>query len=113
MTLSQICKEELREADEILTRYNVSAADADAIEGMIAEAYFQLSNSEAAGRAYERLLEEIAGIKASGAKYFKEWMRIYEEEKMKFPFDIYDDEEETEGNDGYYEPQDLCGMPDR
>ncbi len=93
MTLSQICKAEVREADEILKQYDVSAEDADAIEGMIIEAYFQFSNSEAAGRAYERLLDEVAGVKASDAECFKRWMRIYEEEKAKFPFDIYDDEE--------------------
>ena len=114
MTLSQICKEELREAGEIFKRYKMSEDDTSTIESMIIEAYFQLSNSCAAGRANERFLDEVAGIKTSDTKHFGRWMRIYEEEKMKFPFDIYDDEdEETEDGDMHCEPQDLCGMPDR
>ena len=112
MTIAQRCKEELREAGEILKKYKMSEEDVSTIESMIIEPYFQLSNSCAAGRTNERFLDEVAGIKTSDTKHFRRWMTIYEEERMKFPFDIYDDEDEEEC-DMHGEPQDLCGMPDR
>ena len=106
MTIAQRCKEELREAGEILEQYKLSEEDASTIESMIIEPYFQLSNSYAVGRANERFMDEVAGIKTSDAKHFRRWMTIYEEEKMKFPFDIYDDEDE-ETCEACGEPQEL------
>lgn len=105
MTIAQRCKAKLGEAGEIFKQYKMSEEDTSTIESMIIEPYFQLSNSCAAGRADERFLDEVAGIKTSDTKHFGRWMTIYEEEKMKFPFDIYDDEDEEESCGVCDEPQ--------
>ncbi len=98
LTVSSVCKMEVAEAKEILQKYKVSAEDVEIITGMIIEPYFQLSKTCAAGRAYERLVEEVTG-KVLATNYLKRLMELHMEEEAKFPFDVLDDDESEEDQD--------------
>lgn len=92
LTINDVCKLEVAEAKEILEKYHVSEEDADTIAGMITEAYFQLSQSTTAGRAIDRLFEEVTG-KCIEKEYFKRYMELVAEESQKFPFDAAEENE--------------------
>jgi arginine decarboxylase-like protein len=95
LTINDVCKLEVAEAKEILKKYHVSEEDTQAITDMITEAYFQLSESAAAGRAFGRLFEEVTE-KCAEKEYFGRYLALSAEEKQKFPFEAC---EECEGNE--------------
>lgn len=92
LTINDVCKLEVAEAKEILGRYHVSEEDTQTITSMITEAYFQLSESTTAGRAIDRLFEEVTG-KRIEKEYFKRYMELGAEESQKFPFDAGEENE--------------------
>lgn len=81
LTIADICKLELKEMNEILEKYNVNAEDKENLNGMLKEAYFQLSESYASARAMEK---HIDFSKLTMKQIIDETMK----EKMKFPFDV-------------------------
>lgn len=92
LTVNDICKAEVAEVKKILEMYKISAADAELIIGTITEAYFQLNKAFASDRANIRLFEKVVG-KHLDVSYFRRFTELYEEEQIKFPFDVPDDNE--------------------
>lgn len=95
-TVAGKCSMEIRECREILSEYNVPDNITDIILDMIKEAYFQLNDAYASGRAMERILYELIRDKDDKAFHMK-YMQYVQEENFKFPFVLdYDDVEENE-----------------
>jgi UTP:GlnB (protein PII) uridylyltransferase len=96
ISLNDVCKLEVEEAENILKKYNVNDEDKIAITDMIKEAYYQLHTSFASCRATERLLEDITGKPVSENKtMFQKYIIYMGEESHRFPFDC--DEGEDDG----------------
>lgn len=114
LTVSDICKLELDEVQNILSANRVNEEDAEKILDSIKEAYFQLSKAYTSNRALERLMQ-----KKKVAYTLHEYMDCFAKEEEKFPFVSDDGEdatcspdygteaEEEEDSEGEYDDLDL------
>jgi hypothetical protein len=96
ITVSGACRNEIEEATDILNSYRVSTEDIDTITGMIKEAYFELSESMVSGRAMDRIIADEVGEDWLTKERFMTYMQYANEERVKYPFDVDDDEGDEE-----------------
>lgn len=97
-TVVEKCNEELKECREIMNEYNMPYDVTETILEMIIEAYFQLNEAFASGRAMERILYEMVGDK-DDKEFHMKYMEYVQEEIFKFPFELEyenDDSEDSE-----------------
>lgn len=82
LTTKDVCKLEISECKEILSKYKVSKEDVTNITDMIKEAYYQLGKACASGRAMERLLDENCSL--TEQEKFARYITLAAEEEKRF-----------------------------
>ena len=85
-TYNEICKMELKELEEILSKYDISQEDKENIKSMVTEGYFQAHNLAKGGRVLETILKEN-NIDID----FQHYLELEHEEGLKYIFDANED----------------------